>query len=419
LAAKRKQQVMSQVVLCGNNAFTRFWMARSASGFAYHMSAVAIGWQVYGLTGRVLDLGLTGLVEFLPQFLLTLVVGQVADRFDRRRIACICQLVQSLALVLLLAESLGHTRLGLVGIYACVAMIGAARAFETPSLQALLPQLVPVRELPRLLAFSGSVWKTAMVLGPALGGLLSIAGTGTAFAVAAVMFLLAALGVAMIPAPRGGKRREAAAWRSALDGLRFIRTRPVLFGAISLDLFSVLLGGATALLPVFAKDILGTGAWGLGVMRAAPSAGAVVMSLVLTRFPLKRSVGRTLFSSVAIFGLCTVVFGLSRSFPLTVAALVGLGASDMISVVIRASLVQLDTPDALRGRVSAVNAVFVGTSNQLGEFESGLTAAWFGTVGAVLVGGIGTLAVVALWWWLFPELAHRDRLTTAETAPET
>jgi len=410
---------MSQVVLCGNNAFTRFWMARSASGFAYHMSAVAIGWQVYGLTGRVLDLGLTGLVEFLPQFLLTLVVGQVADRFDRRRIASVCLGLQGLALLVLMGESFGHTRLGVGGIYACVAMIGASRAFVTPALQALLPQLVPAGELPRLLAFSASVWKMAMILGPALGGVLSIAGPGYAYAVAAGMLLLAALGVAGIPVPAAGKPRQPASWSSALDGLRFIRTRPVLFGAISLDLFSVLLGGATALLPVFAKDILGTGAWGLGVMRAAPSAGAVVMSLFLTRFPLRRSVGRTLFVSVAIFGLCTVIFGLSRSFPLTVAAMVGLGASDMISVVIRASLVQLDTPDALRGRVSAVNAVFIGTSNQLGEFESGLTAAWFGTVGAVLVGGIGTLAVVALWWWLFPELAHRDSLVAADTPPGT
>jgi MFS family permease len=401
---------MARSAIFGNAAFTRFWMARSASGFAYHLSAVAIGWQVYGLTGRVLDLGLVGLVEFTPQFLLTLVVGQVADRLDRRRIASVCQAIQCLALLLLMVESFGSLHLGLVGIYGCVAMIGAARAFETPSLQALLPQLVHPQELPRMLAFSGSVWKTAMILGPALGGLLSIAGSGYAYAVAAGMFLLAALGVGTIPAPTATESREPASWSSALDGLRFIRTRPVLFGAISLDLFSVLLGGATALLPVYAKDILGTGAWGLGVMRAAPAVGAVAMSLVLTRFPLSRSVGRILFGTIAIFGLCTVVFGLSRYFPLTVAALVGLGASDMVSVVIRGSLVQLDTPDALRGRVSAVNAVFIGTSNQLGDFESGLTAAWFGAVGAVLVGGIGTLVVVAVWWWLFPELAHRDTL---------
>lgn len=393
----------------GNAAFTRFWMARSASGFAYHLSAVAIGWQVYALTGDVLDLGLVGLVEFLPQFLLTLVVGQVADRFDRRRIAGICQWLQGLALLVLLAASPGQW-LGLGGIFGCVALIGAARAFETPSLQALLPELVPAAALPRLLAFSGAVWKTAMILGPAVGGLLYILGPEAAYGVGAGGFLLAGAVVAAIPRPAAPVGREPATWSSALDGLRFIRRRPVIFGAISLDLFSVLLGGATALLPVFARDILGTGPWGLGILRAAPSIGALAMSLYLTRFPLARSVGRTMFAAVAVFGLCTIVFGLSHSLPLSVAALAGLGASDMISVVIRAALVQLDTPDALRGRVSAVNAVFIGTSNQLGDFESGVMAAFCGAVGAVVVGGAGTLLVVLLWRRLFPQLYHRDTL---------
>jgi MFS family permease len=395
--------------LFGNPAFTRFWMARSASGFAYHMTAVAIGWQVYGLTGDVLDLGLVGLVEFLPQFLLTLVVGQVADRVDRRRIAGVCQCLQALTLGLLVAGSLGHW-LGRLGIFTCVGLIGAVRAFETPSLQALLPQLVPAEELPRMLAWSSSVWKTAMILGPALGGVLSIAGSAVAYGVGAGCFLLAAAMVAIIPRPARRPDRAPATWNAALDGLRFIRKRPVILGAISLDLFSVLLGGATALLPVYARDILATGAWGLGVMRAAPSVGALGMSLYLTRFPLGSAVGRKMFAAVAVFGLCTIVFGLSRSFPLSVAALAGLGASDMVSIVIRASLIQLDTPDALRGRVSAVNAVFIGTSNQLGEFESGLTAAWFGAVGSVVVGGVGTLAVVALWMLLFPQLYRRNTL---------
>jgi MFS family permease len=392
-----------------NTAFTRFWMARGASGFAYHMTAVAIGWQVYDLTGSVFNLGLVGLVEFLPQFLLTLVVGSVADRVDRRRIASVCQFLQGLALLLLTAGSFAHW-LGLVGIFACVAVIGAARAFETPSLQALLPQLIRPDQLPRLLAWSSSVWKTAMILGPAGGGLLYILGPGAAYAVGASVFLLASVVVATIPRPAALPRQEGGIWNSALDGLRFIRRRPVIFGAISLDLFSVLLGGATALLPVFAKDILGTGPWGLGVMRAAPSLGALAMSLYLTRYQLKRNVGRTMFAAVAVFGLCTIVFGLSRSLPLTLAALAGLGASDMVSVVIRATLIQLDTPDALRGRVSAVNAVFIGTSNQLGDFESGLTAALFGPVGAVVLGGVGTLCVTALWLRLFPQLYHRDTL---------
>jgi len=402
--------------LFGNAAFTRFWTARSASGFAYHMSAVAIGWQVYDLTGSVFNLGLVGLVEFLPQFLLTLVVGQVADHFDRRRIASICQFLQCLALLLLMSGSLGHW-FDLPGIFGCVFLIGASRAFETPSLQALLPGLVRKEDLPRMLAWSASVWKTAMILGPALGGVLYIAGPAVVFALGAAFFLFASLAVGTIPKPAVPVTREPASWNSALEGLRFIRKRPVIFGAISLDLFSVLLGGATALLPVFARDILATGPWGLGVMRAAPSIGALAMSLYLTRFPLKHSVGRTMFAAVAVFGACTIVFGLSRFFPLSVLALAGLGASDMISVVIRSTLIQLDTPDALRGRVSAVNSVFIGTSNQLGDFESGLTAAFLGAVGAVVVGGVGTLVIVALWMRFFPELYQRDTLlaTTGKT----
>jgi len=403
--------------LFANAAFTRFWTARSASGFAYHMSAVAIGWQVYDLTGEVFNLGLVGLIEFLPQFALTLVVGQMADRFDRRRIAGVCLLLEALALLLLMGASLGQW-FGLPGLLGCVFLIGAARAFETPSLQALLPGLVPKEQLPRMLAWSASVWKTAMILGPALGGVLYIAGPAVVYALGAGFFLFASLAVGTIPKPALSPHREPATWNSALDGLRFIRKRPVIFGAISLDLFSVLLGGATALLPVFARDILGAGPGGLGLMRAAPSIGALLMSLCLTRFPLRHSVGRIMFVAVAVFGVCTLVFGLSRSFPVSILALAGLGASDMVSVVIRSTLIQLDTPDALRGRVSAVNSVFIGTSNQLGDFESGLTAALFGSVGAVVVGGVGTLVVVALWLRFFPELYRRDSLlaATGETA---
>ncbi|MYL83412.1 MFS transporter [Desulfovibrio aerotolerans] len=393
----------------GNRAFTRFWTARSASGFAYHMTAVAVGWQVYDLTGSALMLGLVGLVEFLPQFLLTLVVGQVADRFDRRRIAGVCQLVEAAALLLLLAEAAGGL-LGLGGIFACVALIGAARAFETPTLQALLPSLVAPESLPRMLAWSGSVWKTAMILGPAAGGVLFMLGPGVVYGLGALVYVLASLAVLSIPAAAKVPAPAGSLWSTALDGLRFIRRRPIIFGAISLDLFSVLLGGATSLLPVFARDILAVGPGGLGALRAAPALGALAMSLYLTRFPLKRRVGRTMFAAVAVFGLSTIVFGLSRSFPLSVAALAVLGAGDMISVVIRSTLVQIDTPDALRGRVSAVNAVFIGTSNQLGDFESGLIAAALGATGAVVVGGLGALVVVALWMRFFPELARRDRL---------
>jgi MFS family permease len=393
----------------GNPSFTRFWTARSASGFAYHMTAVAIGWQVYDLTGSAFMLGLVGLVEFAPQFLLTLVVGQVADRFDRRLIAGVCQAVAALALLVLLAETVGGF-LGLGGMFACVGFIGAARAFETPSLQALLPGLVSKESLPRMLAWSGSVWKTAMILGPAAGGLLFALGPGVVYGLGALVYGLACATVLSIPPVPRPTAPPGSLWHTALDGLRFIRRRPVIFGAISLDLFSVLLGGAVGLMPVFARDILVVGPGGLGALRAAPSLGALAMSLWLTRFPLSRRVGPIMFGAVAVFGLATIVFGLSRSFPLSLAALTLLGASDMVSVVIRATLIQIDTPDALRGRVSAVNAVFIGTSNQLGDFESGVLAALFGATGAVVFGGIGTLAVVALWLRIFPELARRDRL---------
>ncbi|MFP5223814.1 MAG: MFS transporter [Acidobacteriota bacterium] len=392
-----------------NAAFTRFWLSRSASGFAYHMSAVAIGWQVYELTGSVFNLGLVGLVEFLPQFLLTLVAGHVADRVDRKTIASVCQLLQGL-MALTLAVGSVTGALGLYGIFGCVFMIGTARAFETPSLQALLPGLVEPAQFPRMLAWSASVWRTAVILGPAAGGLLYMAGPGAVYAASGLACLLAAFLAAGIPKPAVTQRKEPASWRSVMGGIEYIRNRPDILGAISMDLFSVLLGGATALLPVFAKDILATGPWGLGILRAAPSVGALCMSLFLVRRPLKRGVGKKMYGAVAVFGLATIVFGLSENFALSCAALAVLGASDMVSVVVRSTLVQLDTPDELRGRVSAVNSVFIGTSNQLGDFESGVAAALLGSVGAVVLGGVGTLVVVALWMKFFPGLFNRDEL---------
>lgn len=392
-----------------NTAFTRFWLSRSASGFAYHMSAVAIGWQVYELTGSVFNLGLVGLVEFLPQFLLTLVAGHVADRVDRKTIASVCQLLQGL-MALTLAVGSVTGALGLYGIFGCVFMIGTARAFETPSLQALLPGLVEPAQFPRMLAWSASVWRTAVILGPAAGGLLYMAGPGAVYATSGLACLLASFLAAGIPKPAVTQRKEPASWRSVMGGIEYIRNRPDILGAISMDLFSVLLGGATALLPVFAKDILATGPWGLGILRAAPSVGALCMSLFLVRRPLKRGVGKKMYGAVAVFGLATIVFGLSENFALSCAALAVLGASDMVSVVVRSTLVQLDTPDELRGRVSAVNSVFIGTSNQLGDFESGVAAALLGSVGAVVLGGVGTLVVVALWVKFFPGLFNRDEL---------
>jgi len=373
------------------------------------MLVVAFGWQVYDLSHSVFNLGLIGLVQFLPQLCLTLVVGQAADHFDRRRIAQCCQLLECALASVLAVACISHYQ-SLTLIFSCAALIGMARAFEAPSMQSLLPTLVPVEQLPASLAWAASARQTAVIVGPALGGLVYALGAPLVYIACALAYLMAALWLQCLRVPARSKTREPVSLRSALAGVAFIRRKPVILGAISLDLFSVLLGGATALLPVYARDILHTGPWGLGLLRSAPAIGALGTSLYLARHPLQRHVGRTMGTAVAIFGVATIVFGLSRWFPLSLLALAILGASDMISVVVRSSLVQLETPDEMRGRVSAVNFIFIGTSNQLGEFESGLTAAWFGTMPAVVFGGIGTLLVVALWRGWFPQLFARDRL---------
>ena len=288
--------------------------------------------------------------------------------------------------------------------------MGTARSFEFSTLQTLVPALVEPEVLPQAMAAASSVRQAATIIGPMLGGFLYLAGPVTVYVTSALLFMVSALMVACIPVRRAPSNREPASWRTVMAGITFIRSHPVVLGAISLDLFAVLLGGATALLPIFARDILAAGPTGLGVLRSAPALGALAASLYLARTPLKSNVGRTLFVSVAGFGLMTILFALSRSLALSCVVLAVMGWVDMISVVIRASLVQLDTPDEMRGRVSAVNAVFIGTSNELGEFESGITAAWFGVVPAVLIGGIGTLAVVLVWMRLFPELRARQRL---------
>lgn len=389
--------------------FQRFLSGQTATYLSYHMLSVIIGWQAYDLTRSPMILGLVGLMQFLPQFALTLVSGHAADSLDRRRLAGACEIVGAL-LSGLLAWGSGARLMNEHLILAAALCVGAARAFEYPALQALLPTLVPPLELSRKLALSAGSRQAGVVAGPALGGLLYALGPSAAYAVCAVFSLLAAVAVLSIPAPGGKRQGRGASLAAVFEGVTFIRSRPEILGAISLDLFSVLLGGATALLPVFARDILAVGPWGLGLLRSAPAVGAFSMSLFLARRPLKRRVGRIMFGAVAVFGLMTVVFGLSRSFGLSLAALVVLGASDMVSVVVRSSLIQLETPDDKRGRVSAVNAMFIGTSNQLGEFESGVTAAWFGTVPAVVLGGACTLLVVALWMRFFPSLLRRETL---------
>jgi MFS family permease len=396
--------------------FALFWGARVASSIAFQMQAVAVGWQGYDLTGSAFYLGLVGLAQFLPMFLLTLAVGHVADRYDRRSVARACQLVEATAAGTL---AIGSARgwIGPESLLAIVFVVGAARAFEGPTMQALVPGLVPGSLLPRAVAWAASANQTATILGPALGGLFYAAGPGAVYATVCGLFLGASLLMAGIHMERVPPTLEPPSVQSLFAGIAFIRRRRAILGAISLDLFAVLLGGATALLPIYARDLLRTGPWGLGFLRAAPALGALSMSVVLAHHPLDRRVGRTMFSAVAVFGLATIVFAVSTSFVLSMGALVILGAADVISVVIRNSLVQLDTPDAMRGRVTAVHSLFIGTSNQLGEFESGVTAALFGTVPAVLLGGVGTIVVSLLWLRLFPELARIDSLERRTRPP--
>jgi MFS family permease len=395
--------------LSGHRPFVLFWFTRVATIIGYQMLTVAVGWQVYALTRSAFDLGLIGLVQFLPAVVLLLLAGHVADRYDRRRIARTCQSFEALVAVVLAAGS----AMGWIteyAIFALVFAVGGARAFETPSLQAMLPLLIPARLLPRAVASSATATQTAIVIGPAIGGLLYIVGPAWTYGACAAMFITASVLTGRIGYDHVVRAREPATLKSVFAGLAFIRSREAMLGAITLDMVAVLLGGVTALLPIYASDILHTGPWGLGFLRSAPALGALTVALYLARHPLRRHAGRTMFAAVALFGAVTIVFGLSRWFPLSFAALVMLGASDMISVVVRASLIQLGTPDAMRGRVSAVNAMFIGTSNQLGEFESGITAAWLGTVPSVVFGGIGTILAVLLGLRLFPQLARIDRL---------
>jgi len=398
-------------------AFVQFWFARVASSFGFQMLSVAVGWQIYEVTGRAFDLGLIGLAQFVPSFLLALPAGHVADQFERRRIVRYGLMVELLAIALLATLSLLHS-VHEVGILALVFVIGVAKAFEFPSLQSMLPALVPAPILPRAMAASSSAGQAATILGPALGGLLYVAGPGVVYVLAGVLYLVAVVMMGLLRYEQAPPRREPATLKTVFAGVHFIRHRPDVLGVISLDLFAVLLGGATALLPIFAKDILHTGPWGMGLLRAAPAAGALLMSIWLARHSMQRRVGPIMFAAVAGFGLATLVFAVSKLLWLSLIALFALGAFDMVSVVIRNSLVQLDTPDDMRGRVNAVNAIFINTSNQLGEFESGMLAAWVGAVNATLIGGVGTLIVVGLWIYMFPTLRRRQRLQAEPEAAQ-
>jgi MFS family permease len=391
------------------------------SGFlstvAMQVQSVAIGWQIYDIERTPLALGLVGLCQFVPMFLLTLPAGELADRVDQRRLLATAQVVQALCSGLFLLCSLVSPHRALP-FYIVLALFGAARGFSEPAGQSLLAFLVPTEGLAKAIARSSSLFTVAVIAGPALGGFLFAAGPVATYGVCLSAFLVAAA----LTVGLGGRRVDhshtklAARWARVVEGIRFVRVRPIVLGAISLDLFAVLLGGAVALLPVFARDVLHVGPMGLGLLRSAPAAGAALMAFTLTHRPIERHSGTHLFVAVAIFGFATVVFGLSQNFYLSLVALVVTGASDMISVFIRSSLINFATPDPMRGRVGAVNMLFIGASGELGEFESGITAAWFGTIPAVIIGGVGTLAVVAAWMWLFPPLRKVDRLTDAHSA---
>ena len=378
------------------------------------MLSVAIGWQMYELTQDAFSLGMVGLAQFIPMLLLTLFVGQIADRYDRRRIVYLSLVIEALTAVFLLIGSISGW-LGREEILLAAALIGACRAFEGPTANALLPQIVSRYVLPRAVSMSTTAIQTALILGPSIGGLLLGFGASLVYFVAAVALMLSALFTYIVKVKQVRNRKGATvSLRSFFSGLEYVRSKPIIFGAISLDLFVVLLGGATALMPIFAQDILQTGPWGLGLLRAAPAVGAIIVSAVLAFYPLEKSVGKTLFGAIAVYGVATMVFALSSNLALSLLALMVIGGSDVISMVIRSSLVQLQTPDELRGRVNAVNSLFTGTSFQLGEFESGVLAGFVGAVPAVLIGGIGSILVAGLWMVMFPSIRKLESLTKME-----
>lgn len=378
---------------------------------ALQILSVSVGWQLYDQTRDPFLLGLVGLVQFLPSLLLVLVTGSVADRFNRRRIMGACAAVEAVCALLLLA--ILHSGTPVVWqVFAVLAVLGIARAFMGPAVQSLVSNLVPTEALPSAIAVNSSAFQFATIIGPALGGLLYGFSSQFAYATTAVLFLAAAAGTLFIPKPADKSVPELPSMQGLLAGFRYIWSQPVVLGALSLDLAAVLLGGATALLPVFARDILEAGPWGLGLLRASTGVGALLMSLWLFRNPIRDYAGLAMFAAVAVYGLAVVTFGLSKLVWLSVLALAVIGAADMVSVYIRQTLIQLKTPDAVRGRVSAVNLTFIGASNELGEFRAGTMGAAFGAVPAVVIGGVGAVLASVLWMRLFPELRRVRDLNT-------
>jgi len=404
--------------------FVDYTLARFFIVVAIEMQSVAVGWQVYAITNRPLDLGYVGLAQFAPGFVLFLVAGHAADLLDRRKLLMWCYVGYGLCSALLLAISWRAPQ-SVHLIYAVLVLVGVSRSFSFPVSRAILPHLVPEEHFSNAVAWNASTLQIATIAGPAIGGIAYALFRGPegvyAIALAAsILSVILTLRIHLLPTSpeKEMAQKEPVSLRTVLAGFRFIHKKKLILGAISLDMFAVLLGGAKALLPIYARTILHTGPWGLGLLRSAPGAGAALMAIVVAHRPIHRRAGKTMLSAVAAFGVFTIVFGISHSLLLSLAALFLTGAADMVSVIIRATLIQVATPDEMRGRVNAVDMLFIGASNQLGEFESGLTAQWFGTVPAVVLGGVGTLVVIATWAWLFPELRKADQLTVAELMPK-
>ena len=395
--------------LLRDTSFQFFLLSRSLSRFSSQIAAVVIGWQIYDITGSAFDLGMVGLVQFLPTALLVFVAGHAADRFERKRVVQLCQVAEALT-ALFLAVSTYAGWLDAVQIYVATFIIGIAGAFESPATAALLPLIAPQGSLQRATAVSSGAAQVATITGPAVGGLAYVFAPSLPYLIIVVFWLASAVLTGLLRPAQQAIMKEERAGDDLFAGVRFIRNNPAILGTISLDLFAVLLGGVAALLPIYARDILQTGPLGLGILRAAPAVGALFMTIVLARHTINRHVGLRMFQAVIIFGAATVVFALSQWMWLSGVSLAILGAADTVSVVIRFSLVQLATPDEMRGRVGAVNFLFINASNQLGQFESGVTAALFGAVPAAVLGGVGTIAIALLWMKLFPSLRKVERL---------
>ena len=400
--------------LLKNKSLRLLMVARVSTNFAYQMITVAIGWQMYSMTKSAFYLGIVGLVQFLPMLFLSLFVGHISDSYDRRKIISISQITQCIFILIMAfgnySEFITKERFLLI-----IFFIAIAHSFEGPPMQALLPNIVSRDIFPRASALVSSVSQVAVIIGPAVGGILYSFGPTIVYTLTGALYLISSILISKISMGNEEFKSEPVSIKSLFAGIFFIKSRPIILGAISLDLFAVLFGGATALLPIYASSILMIGSFGLGVLRSAPAIGALLISAYLARRPLKHNVGKTMFIAVIFFGLSTIAFAISKSVIISFLSLFVLGASDVISMVIRSTLVQLNTPDNMRGRVSSVNMIFIGTSNQLGEFESGVTASLFGAVPAVFIGGIGTIIVVMLWMKLFPSIFHVDKFESSET----